>query len=71
MAKFRLLTEVEEGTVDFYLEDDDGVIVLWAKDSNGNEWAILNIDEDGLNLYVDIEPEIGFPVDKNGCIKIV
>lgn len=56
----------------FYLQDQDGEIVLCAKERNGTSWNIVQITRDGfLERFVGIRSGLGLALEKNGIVKLI
>lgn len=57
---------------EFYLEENDGIIMLKMTDPDGSDWDVCGVEDGGrLILSNSIPPDIGLAVDKDGCIKTV
>ena len=61
-----------ESVAAIFLKEDgeDNEVYIKAVDSNGNEWTIASMSEEGLRLFAGIDPYTGWPLE-NGCIKVI
>ena len=59
------------GTMRIYLEEFLGEVTVMAEDDEGYEWYICSLKEGKkMKLHAELPGNIGFPVDKGGCILV-
>lgn len=70
--KYLSENDIKESTMRVSLAfDDDGEVTLCGVDSDGCEWSIARLTNDGkLMLYRAIPESSGLKVDNHGRIKI-
>lgn len=49
----------------------DGIITFYVKNREGEVNNLFTLSEEGLELSVGIDPDLGFSLDEDGSLKII